>query len=110
MDDTVSNRVKGPIQDLREFLARIEEIGELVRIDAPVERDEEMSAVAYLVAKQKPSPATLFNNVIGFEKSPIGARHLWGPYGPSVRRIAVSSAILRAEDPEAATRRLRSML
>jgi len=99
MDDKASNSVKGPIQDLREFLARIEEIGELVRIDAPVERDEEMSAVAYLLAKQKPSPAALFNNVVGFEKSPIGARHLWGPYGPSVRRIAVSLE----EDPDTPT-------
>ena len=41
------------IQDLREWLARVEEMGELVRVGQPVNRDEEMSAVSYLVAKQQ---------------------------------------------------------
>jgi len=45
MDDSAPNSVKKPIQDLREWLARIEEIGELVRIDKPVERDEEVVTV-----------------------------------------------------------------
>ncbi|MDB5570693.1 MAG: hypothetical protein JWN93_1876 [Hyphomicrobiales bacterium] len=99
MDDNSPNTVKGPIQDLREWLARMDEIGELVRIDAPVDRDEEMSAVSYLLAKQKPSPAALFTNVVGFEKNPIGARQLWSPFGPSVRRIAVSLE----EDPDTPT-------
>jgi hypothetical protein len=40
-----------PIQDLREWLSRVEEIGELLRIAQPVDRDEEMSAITYLVAK-----------------------------------------------------------
>ena len=66
MDDN-KNTVRAPIQDLREWLARIEEIGELLRIDKPVDRDEEMSAISYLIAKQKPSPATLFSKVIGFD-------------------------------------------
>ena len=46
-----------PIQDLREWLDRAEGINELVQIDKPVDRDEEMSAITYLVAKQDPSPA-----------------------------------------------------
>ena len=82
MDDRAPNSVKKPIQDLREWLARVEEIGELVRIDAPVERDEEMSAISYLLAKQKPSPAVLFNKTVGFENSKIGARHLWNVLRP----------------------------
>lgn len=98
MDDT-ANTVRAPIQDLREWLARVEEIGELVRIDKPVDRDEEMSAISYLLAKQKPSPAALFGKVTGFDNSPIGARHLWSPFGPSVRRIAVSLE----EDPDTPT-------
>jgi 3-polyprenyl-4-hydroxybenzoate decarboxylase len=79
-----------PIQDLREWLDHAKAIGELVEVEQPVDVEEEMSAIGYLVAKQKPSPAVLFNTPAGFEKSPIGARHLWNVYGPSVRRIALS--------------------
>jgi len=81
---------KRPIQDLREWLSRVERIGELVCIAKPVDRDEEMSAISYLVAKQNRSPAVLFECAKGFEKSPIGARHLWNILGPSLRRIALT--------------------
>ena len=90
MTDTAPVQHNRPIQDLREWLERVESIGELVTVDAAVDRDEEMSAIGYLVAKQKPSPAVLFNTTAGFEKSPIGMRHLWNVLGPSVRRIAVT--------------------
>lgn len=43
---------RAPVQDLREWLARIEKLGELIRIGQPVSRDEEMSAVSHFVAKQ----------------------------------------------------------
>src|SRR5689334_17754380 len=79
-----------PIQDLREWLARVEEIGELVRVEQPVDRDEEMSAVGYLLAKQQPSPAVLFEHAKGFEKSPIGAKLLWNILGPSLKRVAMT--------------------
>jgi UbiD family decarboxylase len=81
---------QAPIQDLREWLARVEKLGELIRIGKPVSRDEEMSAVSYLVAKQQPSPAILFECASGFEKSPIGARLLWNILGPSLKRIALT--------------------
>ena len=81
---------KKPIQDLREWLSYVDGIGELVRVSKPVDRDEEMSAISYLVAKQNPSPAVLFDCAKGFEKSPIGARHLWNILGPSIRRIALT--------------------
>jgi len=81
---------RSPIQDLREWLARVEKLGELVRIAQPVSRDEEMSAVSYLVAKQQPSPAILFERASGFEKSAIGARLLWNILGPSLKRIALT--------------------
>ena len=80
----------GPIQDLREWLARVDELGELTRVDRPVDRDEEMSAVSYLVAKQQPSPAVLFERAIGFESSPVGAKMLWNILGPSLKRIALT--------------------
>src|SRR3974377_2020776 len=81
---------RAPIQDLREWLSRVEEIGELVRVGQPVSRDEEMSAVSYLVAKQLPSPAVLFERPRGFDNSPIGARMLWNILGPSFSRVALT--------------------
>jgi len=90
--DTKSTSAAGqaPIQDLREWLARVEAMGELVRIDQPVDRDEEMSAISYLLAKQQPSPAVLFERAKGFDNSPFGARLLWNVLGPSVKRTALT--------------------
>ncbi len=79
-----------PIADLREWLAKVAEIGELTKVPQPVDRDEEMSAISYLVAKQQPSPAVLFERPRGFDKSPIGARMLWNILGPSVKRVALT--------------------
>ena len=78
------------IQDLREWLARVEQLGELVCIAEPVDRDEEMSAISYLVAKQQPSPAVLFERPKGFDGSRIGARLLWNVLGPSLKRVAMT--------------------
>ena len=79
-----------PIQDLREWLARVDEIGELVRVSEPVDPDEEMSAVAYLLAKRQPSPAVLFEKAGGLARNPLGVRLLWNILGPSLRRTALS--------------------
>ena len=79
-----------PIQDIREWLDRSEGIGELLQIDQPVDWNEEMSAITYLVAKQDPSPAILFENPKGYEDSPVGARMLWNILGPSSKRIALT--------------------
>ncbi len=78
------------IQDLREWLDRVDRLGELVRIDQPVDWDEEMGAITYLVAKQDPSPAVLFERVRGYEASPYDARSLWNLLGPSFKRIALT--------------------
>jgi 4-hydroxy-3-polyprenylbenzoate decarboxylase len=80
----------GPIQDLRQWLTRVDALGELVRVQPPVDRDEEMSAIAYLLGKQTPSPAVLFEQARGYENNPIGARLLWNLLGPSFRRIAIT--------------------
>ncbi len=79
-----------PIQDLREWLQRVDELGELVRVKKPVDWDEEMSAIGYLVAKQTPSPAILIEKAKGYENSPVGAQLLWNILGPSFKRIAVT--------------------
>ena len=79
-----------PIQDLREWLVRVEEIGELVRVREPVDPEEEMSAVSYLLAKRQPSPAVLFENAKRVEDNPLGIRLLWNILGPSLKRTALS--------------------
>src|SRR3990167_7233734 len=79
-----------PVRDLRDWLARAEAIGELVRGSPPGGPDEEMSAVTYLLAKRRPSPAVLFERARGVEQSPIDIRLLWNILGPSVRRTAIS--------------------
>ncbi|MGH7775093.1 MAG: UbiD family decarboxylase [Candidatus Binatia bacterium] len=84
------SEAKPPIQDLREWLQRVEEMGDLIRVKQPVSCDEEMSAIAYLLAKQTATPAVLFETVSGYEKSPIGTQLLWNILGPSLRRIALT--------------------
>lgn len=88
--DAAASKRAEPVQDLREWLARVAAIDELVRIDKPVDRDEEMSAIGYLLAKNNPSPAVLFERPQGFDSSPIGARLLWNILGPSIKRIALT--------------------
>src|ERR687884_490398 len=78
------------VRDLRDWLARVEAIGEFAPVRAPVDRDEEMGAIAYLAGKQSPSPAVLFEQPRAFESSPIGASLLWNILGPSFRRIAIT--------------------
>ncbi len=90
VDRSTTTACATPIQDLRQWLGRVEDIGELVRVKQPVDRDEEMSAIAYLLAKQQPSPAVLFERASGFDDSPIGARLLWNVLGPSIKRIALT--------------------
>ncbi|MDP6174603.1 MAG: UbiD family decarboxylase, partial [Rhodospirillales bacterium] len=90
MNDRPQASSNEPIQDLRQWLARVEEIGELVRIDAPVNRDEEMSGIGYLLAKQDLSPAVLFGLAEGFENSKIPTKLLWNILGPSLKRIAIT--------------------
>ena len=79
-----------PIQDLRDWLERVDEMGELVRIREPIDCTEEMGAIGYLVAKQTPSPAILIEKTKGYENSPVGAMHLWNILGPSLTRIALT--------------------
>src|SRR5438034_170324 len=78
------------MQNLRDCLERVERIGELVHVNDPVSCDEEIIDISYLVAKQNPSPAILFDSVKGYENSPYKTRLLWNILGPSLRRIALT--------------------
>lgn len=75
-----------PVTDLRDWLARTQQIGELQHVIEAVNPIEEMSAITYLVAKQQTSPAILFDH----PGSPLGLRHLWNIFGPSVARTAIT--------------------
>src|SRR5918999_318076 len=89
-EERLTSATRPAIQDLRDWLQRVEEMGDLVRVKQPVSCDEEMSAISYLVAKQHPSPAILFEAVKGYENSPFKSRLLWNIVGPSLRRIALT--------------------
>jgi len=73
--------------DLREWLERVEAIGELKRITAEVDWDQEMSAMAYMAGQEVGGPALLFEKVAGY---PSGFRALWSILGSSLPRIAIS--------------------
>ncbi|MBF8255002.1 MAG: hypothetical protein HW373_1697, partial [Deltaproteobacteria bacterium] len=67
-EKTSESASRRPIQDLREWLDRVAALGDLIQVKEPVSCEEEMSAISYLVAKQKPSPAIIFDNFKGYEK------------------------------------------
>ena len=99
MNDTSTKSAQSrnePIQDLRQWLEAVDDIGELVRVSEPVSRDQEMSAIGYLLAKQQPSPTVMFEKAENFDDGGIGARLLWNLAGPSLKRIAITLG----EDPE----------
>src|SRR5581483_9855492 len=75
------------IADLRDWLARVEAMGELRRITEPVDPIEEMSAITYMVGKRIGSPALLFENVKGY---PGPWRSLFNLLGSSNNRIALT--------------------
>ncbi len=55
-----------PYQDLREFLAFLENQGDLRRISAPVSPELEITEIAYRVMRAD-GPALLFENVVGYD-------------------------------------------
>ena len=51
--------------DLREWIAEVDRIGELKRISAPVDPNEEIGAITLMAAREEKSPALLFDNMQG---------------------------------------------
>jgi 4-hydroxy-3-polyprenylbenzoate decarboxylase len=89
-----------PYRDLRDFLARLERAGELIRISEPVSSDLEITEIADRMVKSG-GPALLFEKVSGKE-FPL----VIGIYG-SRRRTAWA---LGAEDLDDLPRRLRELI
>ncbi|MBI4562213.1 MAG: UbiD family decarboxylase, partial [Candidatus Rokubacteria bacterium] len=74
-------------RDLRQWIARVEAIGQLQRLTEEVDWDEEMGAITYMAHQEIGAPALLFENIHG---CPPGFRALWNLLGSSVDRFAIS--------------------
>jgi len=74
-------------RDLREWIERVERIGQLKRITEEVSRNEEMGAITYMAHQELNAPALLFERI---KESPKGYRALWNPLGSSIDRFAIS--------------------
>src|SRR3989442_13622429 len=73
--------------DLREWITRVEAIGQLQRITAEVDRDEEMGAITYMAHQSLGAPALLFERI---RDCPPGFRALWNLIGSSPDRFAIA--------------------
>ncbi|MEW6667523.1 MAG: UbiD family decarboxylase [Thermodesulfobacteriota bacterium] len=80
----------GNFRDLRVWLKKVEEIGELKVVEKEVDWDEELAAITYMAAKRKASPALLFENIKGY---PRGYKVLSNILGSSLNRIALSMGL-----------------
>ena len=96
--ETGQNRPDAPV-DLRDWLERIEEAGELRRITAQVRLDEELGAITYMAARDEAAPALLFDN---FEEHDGDVRIVSNMLGASRRRFALALGL----DPDGSTREL----
>jgi UbiD family decarboxylase len=99
-----SNRPGVAWRDLRDWLALIERAGELKRITAAVDPNEELSAITYMATRAERAPALLFDNLAGDR---FGARVLANMLGASKERYALAVGIdpgLGTADMIAATR------
>lgn len=76
---------KEAMEDLREFISKVEKLGEL-RVIEGANWNLEIGSATYLSAKSSNSPALLFNKVNGY---PAGYRVLANPYSTD-RRIALT--------------------
>ena len=74
------------MRDLREFIKRVEELGELRMIDG-ADWNLEIGALAYVAGRRENSPALLFDNIKDY---PRGYRVLVNSYPADNRRIALA--------------------
>jgi 4-hydroxy-3-polyprenylbenzoate decarboxylase len=83
------------VRDLREWLRLIEAAGELKRIDAAVDLDQELSAISYMASQREDAPALLFTR---FTEA-VEGRVLINMLSASKRRFALALGL----DPELQT-------
>ena len=85
--------------DLRSWIAQVEQHGELQRIAAAVDPNEELGAVTLLAARQDKSPTLMFENMVGDTTS---SRILTNMLGASKERYALAVGL----DPSLSTAEL----
>ncbi len=88
-----------PWRDLRGWVSQTEQHGELARITAIVDPNEELGAVTLLASRQDKSPALMFENMRG---DTTGSRILTNMLGASRERYALAVGL----DPSASTREM----
>ena len=86
-------------RDLREWLALVEQIGELKRITAPVDPIEEIGAITLLATREEKAPALLFDRMEG---DATGSHILTNMMGASKERFALAVGL----DPTLSTREM----
>src|ERR1700722_4489305 len=94
-----------PWKDLRDWVNLIERHGLLKRISAPVDLDEELSAITFMATRSETAPALLFENPTGAGDAKVLANML----GASAARYALAMGLdekLSTREMIAATRRI----
>ena len=86
----ISNRRAVSWRDLREWLTLVEEAGQLKRIAARVDPEEELSAITYMATRGEHSPALLFENLADDR---FGTRIVSNMLGASKERYALAVGI-----------------
>jgi 4-hydroxy-3-polyprenylbenzoate decarboxylase len=93
-------------KDLRAWIDLIEARGFLKRISAPVDTDEELSAITFMATRSESAPALLFENLKGGDS---GTSVLTNMLGASIGRYALAMGLdekLSTREMIAATRRV----
>lgn len=80
--------------DLRDWLATMTQRGDVVEVDAPVDTDQEMATIAYLLARTPASPVVHFTSPTiqagQVAANRTGVSHLWNLIGGSWPRLATT--------------------
>ena len=74
-------------KDLREWMTRVEALGQLTRITHEVDWDEEMGAITHMAHQTIGAPTLLFERI---KDSPPGFQALWNMIGSSLDRFALA--------------------
>lgn len=98
--------------DLRVWLEQMADLGELTTVDEPVDPDEEMGAITYLLGRTPEMPAVHFTRPRhpGVGTTRYGARHLWNPIGGSWKRVALTLGLPADSAPLDVIRDLKGKL
>jgi 4-hydroxy-3-polyprenylbenzoate decarboxylase len=80
--------------NLRQLLAETETMGELKKISQPIDWDEEMGALNYMVAQRENSPVLWFQNI---RDARYGSSAVFNLFGMGKDRIALSLGLAKGQ-------------